>query len=142
MNENNPYDPRLLHVIYTVLLLMQLMLVSVVMYVAGDQVGISFNYRDLTQITVPIIAITLVGLGRRIWKNGMDQISKEEELSDKLQILTRIHVYQWAMVQFGTIVLLTYTLVEANFYYFIFSLVNIIYFFTLRPKIFSLTGGI
>lgn len=121
---------------------MQLMLVSVVMYVAGDQVGISFDYQDLTQITVPIIAITLVGLGRRIWKNGMEQISNEEELSDKLQILTRIHVYQWAMVQFGTIVLLTYTLVEANFYYFIFSLVNIIYFFTLRPKIFSLTGGI
>lgn len=142
MNENNPYDPRLLHVIYTVLLLMQLMLVSVVMYVAGDKVGVHFNYQDLTQLTVPIIAITLVALGRRIWKNGMDQISKEEELSDKLQILTRIHVYQWAMVQFGTIVLLTYTLVEANFYYFIFSLVNIIYFFTLRPKIFSLTGGI
>jgi len=142
MNENNPYDPRLLHVIYTVLLLMQLMLISVVMYVAGDKVGVSFNYRDLTQITVPLIAISLVGLGRRIWKNGMEQISREEELADKLQILTRIHVYQWAMVQFGTIVLLTYTLVEANFYYFIFSLVNIIYFFTLRPKIFSLTGGI
>jgi hypothetical protein len=40
----------------------------------------------------------------------------------------------------GTLILLTYTLIEGNFYYFIFALVNIVYFFTLRPKIFGLAG--
>ncbi len=143
MNERYPYDPRSLHLIYTVLLLMQLMLTLVVIYVAGDSVGISFDFnRLLSPISVPIMSLLLALMGRSIWRNGMDKISKTEEINDKLELLTKIHIYQWALVQFGTILLLTFTLVEANFYYFIFSLVNIIYFFTLRPKIFSLTGGV
>jgi len=142
MNERYPYDPRSLHLIYTVLLLMQLMLVLVVIYVAGDNVRVYFNWLPSTPITIPSIALGLAIHGRWIWKSGMEKIAKEEELNIKLETLTKIHIYQWALVQFGTILLLTVTLVEANFYYFIFSLVNIIYFFTLRPKIFSLTGGI
>jgi hypothetical protein len=143
MNERYPYDPRSLHLMYTVLLLMQLMLTLVVIYVAGDSVGISFDFNGLlSPISVPIMSLLLALMGRSIWRNGMDKISKTEDINDKLELLTKIHIYQWAMVQFGTILLLTFTLVEANFYYFIFSLVNIIYFFTLRPKIFSLTGGV
>jgi hypothetical protein len=70
------------------------------------------------------------------------KISQTEEMQDKLKILTKIHIWQWIMVELGTVLLLTYSLVESNFIYFIFALVNIIYFFTLRPKIFSLSGGI
>ncbi|MGB1090196.1 MAG: hypothetical protein ACPGYN_05565, partial [Schleiferiaceae bacterium] len=81
-------------------------------------------------------------LGKTIWNKGMVKISQTQEIEDKLQVLTRIHIWQWVMVELATILLLTYTLMESNFFYFIFALVNIIYFFTLRPKIFSLTGGI
>ena len=119
MNERYPYDPRSLHLIYTVLLLMQLMLTLVVIYVAGDSVGISFDFnRLLSSISVPTMSLLLALMGRSIWRNGMDKISKTEEINEKLELLTKIHIYQWALVQFGTILLLTFTLVEANFYYF------------------------
>ena len=143
MNERYPYDPKSLHLIYSVLLMMQLMLTVVVIYIASDQVDVYFPAEEIgTALSIPGMAIVLGLMGKQVWKSGMERISKEEELDQKLQILTRIHIYQWALVQFGTILLLTFTLIHANFYYFIFSLVNIIYFFTLRPKIFSLTGGV
>jgi hypothetical protein len=56
--------------------------------------------------------------------------------------LTKMHIWQWVVVQFATVLLLSYTLIEANFFYFIFALVNIIYFITLRPKIFTFNEGI
>ena len=45
---------------------------------------------------------------------------------------------RWFLVQLGTLILLSYTLIEGNFYYFIFAPFNIVYYFTLRPKIFGM----
>ena len=70
----------------------------------------------------------------------MREINTTEELFTKLEILTKIHIWRWVLVQLGTLILLTYTLIEGNFYYFILPLLNIVYFFTLRPKIFGLAG--
>ena len=70
----------------------------------------------------------------------MKEINGSDNLLEKLEVLTKIHVWRWILVQLGTLILLTYTVVESNFYYFIFALVNIVYFFTLRPKIFGLIG--
>ncbi|MDA7722742.1 hypothetical protein N8851_06640 [Schleiferiaceae bacterium] len=72
----------------------------------------------------------------------MHQISAEKEIDEKLRVLTKMHIWQWVVVQFATVLLLSYTLIEANFFYFIFALVNIIYFITLRPKIFTFNEGI
>ena len=40
MNEHKPYDPRYLHLIFSALLMIQLVLTSVVLYVASDSASI------------------------------------------------------------------------------------------------------
>ncbi|MEY2969889.1 MAG: hypothetical protein RLZZ599_262 [Bacteroidota bacterium] len=142
MSEKPAYDPSSLQLIYSVLLMAQLVITTVVLYAAQDDAVIQFTWGQWNHLVIPFIAGVLGSLGRTIWNKGMVKISQTEEMQDKLKILTKIHIWQWIMVELGTVLLLTYTLVESNFIYFFFALVNIIYFFTLRPKIFSLSGGI
>jgi len=140
MNEKKPYDPRFLQLIFSALLMIQLVLTSVVLYVAADTARIYLLPFQGNTYAIPGIAFVLILLGRYVWNNGWREISTMDNLFDKLETLTKIHIWRWVLVQLGTLVLLTYTLIEGNFYYFIFALVNIVYFFTLRPKIFGLAG--
>ena len=142
MKKPLPYDPRSLHLIYSSLLLLQLVVTSVVLYAAQENAVITFDIQRLTNTVAPVVAGLNAFFGKWIWTRGMQQLSTEEELEDKLRTLTKMHIWQWVVVQFATILLLSYTLIEANFFYFIFALVNIIYFITLRPKIFSFNEGI
>ena len=142
MNEKPAYDPSSLQLIYSVLLMAQLVITVVVIYVAQDQFNMRFEWGYWNHIVIPAVAGVLGSLGKTIWNKGILRISQTEEIEEKLKVLTQIHILQWVMVELATILLLTYTLMVSNFFYFIFALVNIIYFFTLRPKIFSLTGGI
>ena len=142
MNEKPAYDPSSLQLIYSVLLMAQLVITVVVIYVAQDQFNMRFEWGYWNHIVIPAVAGVLGSLGKTIWNKGILRISQTEEIEEKLKVLTQIHILQWVMVELATILLLTYTLMESNFFYFIFALVNIIYLFTLRPKIFSLTGGI
>ena len=142
MNEKPAYDPSSLQLIYSVLLMSQLVITTIVLYAAQENAVVEFVWGQWNHLVIPVVAGVLDSLGRTIWNKGMVRISHTEELEEKLKILTRIHIWQWIMVELGTVLLLTYTLVESNFIYFVFALVNIIYFFTLRPKIFSLSGGV
>jgi hypothetical protein len=142
MNEKPAYDPSSLQLIYSVLLMAQLVITTIVLYAAQENAVVEFAWGNWNHLVIPVVAGVLDSLGRTIWNKGMVKISHTEELEEKLKILTRIHIWQWIMVELGTVLLLTYTLVESNFIYFVFALVNIIYFFTLRPKIFSLSGGV
>ena len=129
MNEKPAYDPSSLQLIYSVLLMAQLVITTIVLYAAQENAVIEFILGQLNHIVIPIVAVVLDSLGRTIWNKGMLKISHTEELEEKLKILTKIHIWQWIMVELGTVLLLTYTLVESNFIYFVFALVNIIYFF-------------
>jgi len=140
MNEQKPYDPRFLHLIFSALLMIQLVLTSVVLYVGSESAKILLLPFEGNTYAIPGIAFVLVLLGRYVWNNGMKEINGSNNLLEKLELLTKIHIWRWVLVQLGTLILLTYTLVDSNFYYFIFALVNIVYFFTLRPKIFGLIG--
>ncbi|MGA0245925.1 MAG: hypothetical protein ACO3JZ_04535 [Schleiferiaceae bacterium] len=140
MNEQKPYDPRFLHLIFSALLMIQLVLTSVVLYVGSESAEILLLPFEGNTYAIPGIAFVLVLLGRYVWNNGMKEINGSDNLLEKLELLTKIHIWRWVLVQLGTLILLTYTLIDSNFYYFIFALVNIVYFFTLRPKIFGLIG--
>jgi hypothetical protein len=140
MNEQKPYDPRFLHLIFSALLMIQLVLTSVVLYVGSESAKILLLPFEGNTYAIPGIAFVLVLLGRYVWNNGMKEINGSDNLLEKLELLTKIHIWRWVLVQLGTLILLTYTLIDSNFYYFIFALVNIVYFFTLRPKIFGLIG--
>ena len=140
MNEQKPYDPRYLHLIFSALLMIQLVLTSVILYVGSEFAKILLLPFEGNTYAIPGIAFVLVLLGRYVWNNGMKEINGSDNLLEKLELLTKIHIWRWVLVQLGTLILLAYTLVDSNFYYFIFALVNIVYFFTLRPKIFGLIG--
>ena len=142
MKKPLPYDPRSLHLIYSSLLLLQLVVTSVVLYATQEDAVIAFDVQRLTNTAAPITAGLNALFGKWIWTKGLQQISSEEELEDKLRTLTKMHIWQWVVVQFATVLLLSYTLIEANYFYFIFALVNIIYFITLRPKIITFNEGI
>ncbi|MAZ96702.1 MAG: hypothetical protein CMP53_04180 [Flavobacteriales bacterium] len=120
--------------------MIQLVLTSVVLYVGSETAKIFLLPFEGNTYAIPGIAFVLVLLGRFVWNNGMKDINTSDNLLEKLELLTKIHIWRWVLVQLGTLILLAYTLVDSNFYYFIFALVNIVYFFTLRPKIFGLIG--
>ena len=142
MKKPLPYDPRSLHLIYSSLLLLQLVVTSVVLYAAQENAVITFDIHRLTNTAAPVAAGLNAFFGKWIWTRGMQHLSSEEELEDKLRTLTKMHIWQWVVVQFATILLLYYTLIEANLFYFMFSLLYIISFITLRPKIFTFNEGI
>ena len=121
MNEKPAYDPSSLQLIYSVLLMAQLVITAIVMYVAQDTAGIRFNWDNLNNILIPLTAGVLDSLGRTFWKRGLIRIVQIEEVEEKLKVLTRIHIWQWVMVELGTVLLLTFTLMESNFLYFIFA---------------------
>ena len=139
MNESSPYDPKYLQVIYTSLLMMQFVMTVVVVYAAPSSVTFVADWAHFELILVPFVAMLLVFSGNYSWNKGMAAISEQDEMDEKLKILTNIHIKRWIAVELATMILLTYTLVESNYYYFNFALVNMIYFLTLRPKIFSFT---
>ena len=140
MNKQYPYDPRSLHLIYSVLLIIQLIMTVVVLYSAKEDAVIQCSMNKISSFSIPSFVFGLAALGKGLWNKGLLTIEVEDDIDTKFEILTKIHIWQWVLVQLGTLMLLTFTLMESNFYYFMFALVNIIYFFTLRPKIFSLTG--
>lgn len=140
MNKQYPYDPRSLHLIYSVLLMIQLIMTVIVLYSAKDDAVIQYSMNEISNYAIPSFVFGLAALGKGLWNKGLLSIEIEDDIDAKFEILTKIHIWQWVLVQLGTLMLLTFTLTESNFYYFMFALVNIIYFLTLRPKIFSLTG--
>lgn len=140
MNKHYPYDPRSLHLIYSVLLMIQLMMTLVVVFYAKEDAVIECSMSEISNYAIPSFVFGLAAVAKGLWNKGLVKIEMTEDLETKFEILTKIHIWQWVLVQLGTLILLIFTLTESNFYYFMFGLVNIIYFLTLRPKIFSLTG--
>ena len=109
MNEQKPYDPRFLHLIFSALLMIQLVLTSVVLYVGSESAEILLLPFEGNTYAIPGIAFVLVLLGRYVWNNGMKEINGSDNLLDKLELLTKIHIWRWVLVQLGTLILLTYT---------------------------------
>ena len=56
MKKPIPYDPRSLHLIYSSLLLLQLVVTSVVLYTAQENAVITFDIQRLTNTAAPVVA--------------------------------------------------------------------------------------
>jgi succinate dehydrogenase hydrophobic anchor subunit len=142
MNEKPSYDPGSLQLIFTALVLTQLVITTAAVYLLPDDACIRFSWKIYNNWLLPMLSLMLARLGKAHWNRGMQKISETEDLDEKMYVLMRIHIWQWICVELGTVLLMMFTLIESNGFYFLLGLVNMIYFFTLRPKIFSLNRGI
>ena len=75
MNEKPAYNPSSLQLIYSVLLMAQLVITVVVIYVAEDQSNVRFEWGYWNHIVIPAVA----GVFWLAWKDHLEQGHTEDK---------------------------------------------------------------
>lgn len=135
------YDPKNLQVIFIALLFTQL-----VLFVSGmmmlDNADFEYRYTNISFTAIPLAALILDIIANKVFANGFSKLSQEKELSESLEKLNRIHIIRWILVEAATFILLIFTVVTNNHFFSAFAAINILYFYTLRPKVFTFNEGL
>ena len=97
MNKHYPYDPRSLHLIYTVLLMIQLMMTLVVVFYAKEDAVIECSMSEISNYAIPSFVFGLAAVAKGLWNKGLVKIEMTEDLETKFEILTKIHIWQWLL---------------------------------------------
>ncbi|MCT4624672.1 MAG: hypothetical protein N4A46_13710 [Schleiferiaceae bacterium] len=138
MAKFNPpqYDPRMLHYIFSFFLFGQIALAIIIIYLINDKGAmVMFDIRDIPTFSLPIMVLSTNFIARKLFLQQFNRIASVEELERKMQIIQMAHIIEWIMVEGGTLLLLVFAQIENNHYFSVLALINIAYFFTLRPKI-------
>ncbi len=138
--DNNGYDPKNLQVVFFTLLFGQIVFLFITIYLLKN---FTFLYQlsDLTFTLIPLAALLLDYLGNKYFISGFTKLTAEEDLQKSMQQLNRIHLVRWIFVQAATMLLITFTFIYANHFFTAFAAINIIYFATLRPRLFTFNEG-
>lgn len=139
--DGHGYDPKNLQVIFSALLFAQLIFFVISMFVL-DEAEFGYNFQDISFTVIPLAALVLDVVGNKLFSNGFAKLSSERDLSDALEKLNRIHIIRWALVEGATFLLIVFALMSENHFFSAFAATNIVYFFTLRPKIFTFNEGL
>jgi hypothetical protein len=139
-NEGPGYDPKNLQVVYFALLSAQLFFLFLTVYIIEDA---DFLYRinDLTYTAIPLAALVLDIIGNKVFTNGFNKLTMLREIDKAMQKLHSIHLIRWVLVEGATLLLICFSIITANHFFSAFAAANIVYFFTLRPKIFTFNEG-
>jgi hypothetical protein len=133
------YDPRMLNNIFIFFLVGQVALaISVIYYINSNGALFSFNPRDIPTFSLPAMVLSTNFIARKIFQQQFNRISEIEDLQKKMQVIQLAHVIEWIMVEVGTLILLVFAQLEGNHFFSVLAVFNILYFFTLRPKILML----
>jgi len=139
-NQGQGYDPKNLQVIFGAFLLAQLIFLSLSFYVI-ESPDFFYKLDDLMFTIVPLVAIGLDIIANRIFINGFNKLTQERDLEKSMQKLNSIHVLRWGIVETATFMLIFFSIITANHFFTAFAAANIVYFYTLRPKIFTFNEG-
>lgn len=133
------YDPRMLNNIFIFFLVGQVALaISVIYYINSNGALFSFNPRDIPTFSLPVMVLSTNFIARKIFQQQFNRISEIEDLQKKMQVIQLAHVIEWIMVEVGTLILLVFAQLEGSHFFSVLAVFNILYFFTLRPKILML----
>jgi hypothetical protein len=133
------YDPRMLNNIFIFFLLGQIALaIAVIYYINTNGALFSFNPQDIPTFSLPIMVLSTNFIARKIFQQQFNRISDIEDLQKKMQVIQLAHIIEWIMVEVGTLLLLVFAQLEGNHFFSVLAVFNILYFFTLRPKILML----
>ncbi|KAB2814234.1 hypothetical protein [Phaeocystidibacter luteus] len=86
------------------------------------------------------LPLGILGLDIIAWNTFQSRISTEGEnadMIDRVNNLQGAYIVLWVMVQVGTFVLLVFSILEQNDYFILLSLAQIIFYVTLRPRLFD-----
>ena len=139
-NNGSGYDPKNLQIIFIALLFTQLVLFVSGMMMLNDA-EFSYQWRNISFSAIPMAALVLDVIGNQVFKSGFQKLSQEKEIEESLNKLNRIHIIRWIMVEAATFLLLIFTVVYNNHFFSAFAAINIVYFYTLRPKLFTFNEG-
>ncbi len=139
--KNGPgYDPKNLQIIFIALLFTQLVLFVSGMTMLNDA-EFSYHYKEITYTAIPLSALILDILANKVFSSGFARLTQEKEIEESLNKLNRIHIIRWILVEAATFLLLIFTVVTNNHFFSAFAAINIVYFYTLRPKLFTFNEG-
>ncbi|NVK27181.1 MAG: hypothetical protein HWE14_04000 [Flavobacteriia bacterium] len=132
-----PLDPRSLQSIFLLLLFAQMAFLGVVLLFLREDNEFVFEYTNLFHWALPL---GILGLDIIAWNTFQSRISSEGEnadMIDRVNNLQGAYIVLWVMVQVGTFVLLVFSILEQNDYFILLSLAQIIFYVTLRPRLFD-----
>jgi len=133
------YDPKTLQILFFAFLGSQIFFLFLAIFTIDEPV---FGYllSDITYTLIPAAALIADIVGTRIFSKGIQSLTTTD-LQASFQRLTSLHIIRWALVEGGTFLLLVFTLITGNHFFTAFALVNIIFFATLRPRLFTFNEG-
>jgi hypothetical protein len=134
------YDPKNLQAIFFVLLAAQVFFFFMAIFTI-EEPDFKYQLTDLSFTLIPLAALVLDIVGNRVFSSGISSITTED-LEKSMQKLARIHLVRWALVEIGTLMLIIFSMMYSNHFFSAFALANIIYFITLRPKLFTFNEGL
>jgi hypothetical protein len=134
------YDPKNLQAIFFVLLAAQVFFFFMAIF-SIEEPEFEYELKDLSFTLIPLATLVLDIVGNRVFTSGLSSITTED-LEKSLQKLARIHLIRWALVEIGTLLLIVFAMLYNNHFFSAFALANIIYFITLRPKLFTFNEGL
>ncbi len=133
------YDPRMLNNIFLFFLVGQTVLaIAVIYYINSNGALFSFNPQDIPTFSLPIMVLSTNFIAHKIYQQQFNRIAEIDDLQKKMQIIQLAHVIEWIMVGVGTLLLLVFAQLEGNHFFSVLAVFNILYFFTLRPKVLML----
>lgn len=132
-----PLDSRSLQSIFMLLLLAQLAFLGVVLTFMRESNSFLFQVNNLFHWALPVGIVALDMVATTAFKQRLAGLNDERELLDKINGLQGAYIVLWVMVQAGTFLLLGFAILESNDYYILLAVAQILYYITLRPRLFN-----
>lgn len=133
----NPLESRVLQSIFMWLLFAQLAFLGLVMLFLRESFSFHFSATSLIHWSVPIGVYLLDFTAWKSFKQKVSELSDFREIIEKVTALQSAYILLWVMVQAGTVFLLVFALLQENDYFVLLAVAQIMYFITLRPRLFN-----
>lgn len=134
-----PLEPRVLNSIFMLLLFAQLAFLGAVLAFLREGNELSLDFTQMFTWAIPLGIFGLDYIAARVFQQKLASLKEEQDILDRINALQAAYIVQWVMVQAGTFLLLVFSMLEMNDYYIVLALAQILYFSTLRPKLYSFT---
>lgn len=137
-----PLEPRVLQSVFMLLLVAQLAFLGIVLVFLRENNEFIFDALNLYTWAIPLGIVGLDYVAWHVFNQKISSIREEQDMLERVHILQGAYIVQWVMVQAGTFLLLTFSLLEMNDYYIALSLAQILYYSTLRPRLFNFSEDV